>query len=122
MMFVFFRQDNVLVWYQPIDIQVLIVPQKSSFALGGVVVVAFILEDGCLAQDRKSVGETVWNEKQSVVVLGKLYGHVFSVCWRAFAYIYGYTTYAAFHTTHQLCLGIRRRLEMQSSYHTIARF
>ena len=57
---IFGRKYAVFSWHLPVDGKVWVIPRYCTFALGGIVVVTLILEDGCFAEDGKTVGKASW--------------------------------------------------------------
>ena len=107
--------------YAPVYVQTCVKYIYASIDFGVIKVVAFILEHSHITEHSKSVGETLWNEKLTVVVFTQFYCHMLSVSRRASAYVNCYIEHHTSHAPYQLSLGERRTLEVQSTHHAIVR-
>lgn len=85
----------------------------------GIEVVAFVLEDGGLAQNGKAVGKTTRYEELTVIVFGELYGYMLAIDRAAFADIYCNVQDFTLDATNELALGERRCLEVQATHDAI---
>ncbi len=86
-----------------------------------VVVVAFVLEDGDVAEDGEAVGKASWNEELAMVVFGQFYRYMLAVCRGAFADVDGYVKDCAFDASYELGLGEGRTLEVEATHHAVGR-
>ena len=119
MLRVLFAEYGVFRWYAPVDAEAIVKNADAAVRFGMVELVALVLEHGRLAQYGKTVGETFRNEELPVVVLCQLYGHVLSVCRRAFAYVNGNVQHFSSYASNQFGLSERRTLEMQTTHHAV---
>ena len=119
MLGVFFAQDGLLRRDSPVDAEALVCYGDAVVGLRMVELIAFVLEDGCLAQYGETVGEAFRNEELAVIVFREFYGDVLSVGGRAFADIDGYVEDGSPDASNELALREGRALEMQSAHHAI---
>ena len=54
-----------------------------------------------------------------MIIFSQFHSHMLTVCWRTLADIHGNIQHSTLHASHQLALGKRRSLEMQTTHHTI---
>ena len=54
-----------------------------------------------------------------MIIFSQFHRHMLAVCWRTFTDIHGNIQHSTLHASHQLALGKRRSLEMQTTHHTI---
>ena len=78
-MLVFLRENHVGRRDEPVDSEVGVVPLQGVFSLWGVIVIAFILENGHIAQHRESVCEAFGYKEPPMVLVVKLHSHILSV-------------------------------------------
>ena len=76
---VFFGEEDFGLIYMPGDIQIWVLDRNATVSLRMVVVVAFILEDGYIAEDSEAVGETSWNEELTMIVFGQFYCYMLAI-------------------------------------------
>ena len=119
MLGVFFAEDGFLCGDLPVDAEAFVCDGDASVCLGVIELIALILEDGSLAQYRKTVGKTFRYEELPVVVFGKFDGNVLSVGRRTFAQVDGNVENGTFYAANKFALCVGWALEMQSSHHTI---
>lgn len=105
----------------PVDAQRGICYRDAAVGLRGVVVVAFILEHSDVAQNGESMGESAGYEELTVIVFRQFNGDMTAVCGRSLADVDGDIKHSALDTPHQLALGERGTLEMQSAHYTAGR-
>ena len=63
MLGVFFAQDGLLRRDSPVDAEALVCYGDAVVGLRMVELIAFVLEDGCLGEDGKAVGEALGDEE-----------------------------------------------------------
>ncbi len=83
------------------------------------VVIAFVLEDGDVAEDGKAVGEASGDKELAMVVFGELNCYVLAVGWGAFANVDGYVKHCAFDATDELGLGEGWALEVEATHYAV---
>ena len=105
----------------PVDAEGFVGDRDSAVSLGGVVVVALVLEHGHVAQNGEAVGEPTRHEELSVVVLREFDGDVPAICRGTLADVDGHVENASADAAHELGLGIWGSLEMESAHHAAAR-
>ena len=59
------------------------------------------------------------NKELTMIILSQFHRHMLTVCRRALTDIHGNIQHSTLHASHQLALGKRRPLEMQTTHHTI---
>ena len=91
----------------------------ASVGLWGVEVVAFVLEDRCLAEDGKAVGEAFGHEELAVVLFGEFDCHVLAVGRAAFADIHCHIEHPAPDAPDEFALGVGRPLEVEPAHHSV---
>ena len=101
---VFGREDHLLCGELPVDPQVGVVPGNRSFGLGRVEVIAFVLEDGLVAQYGKTVCESARYEELAVILGGQFDGDVFAERGRSAPYIDGDVQNPTLNDPYQFCL------------------
>ena len=99
-----------------------VVPGDRSFGLGRVEVVAFVLENGLVAQYGKTVCESAWYEELAVILGGQLDGDVFAERGRSAPYIDGDVQNPTLNDPYQFGLGCGPLLEMEPAQHAPAGF
>ena len=105
----------------PVDAQGRIRQEDASVGFGMVELIAFVREDGLLAQHAEAVGKPLGDIELQVVVLVEFNGKMLSEGGAVFTQIYCHIEYASVGTTDEFGLGIRRALEMQSAHHAVRR-
>ena len=75
-MAVFRRQKHLGGGDAPVDSECGVVPRDGAFGVGGVIVVALVLEERNGAQYRKAVCEAARDEELTFVLRRQLHGHV----------------------------------------------
>ena len=105
----------------PVDAEGFVGDRYSAVSLGGVVVVALVLEHGHVAQNGEAVGEPARHEELSVVVLREFDGDVPAICRGTLAEVDCHVEDASADAAHKLGLGVGGPLEMESAHHTAAR-
>jgi len=119
---VFGREDHLLCGELPVDPQVGVVPGDRSFGLGRVEVIAFVLEDGLVAQYGKTVCESARYEELAVILGGQFDGDVFAERGRSAPYIDGDVQNPTLNDPYQFGLGCGPLLEMEPAQHAPAGF
>ena len=84
-----------------------------------VIIVAFVLEDGDIADDGETVCEASGDEELSMVIFGEFNGYVLSIGWRAFSDVNGYVKDCAFDTADKLGLSEGWALEVESTHDSV---
>ena len=116
---VFVAQESLVGWYSPVDAEGFVQDADASVGLWGVEVVAFVLEDCCLAEDGKAVGEAFGHEELAVVVFGEFDRYVLAVGWAAFANVNRHIEDFAFDAPDEFALGVGRPLEVEPAHHSV---
>ena len=119
MMLVLFRQDDFVGRNAPVDVEVWVVPCQCSFALRGIKVVAFILENNFRREHAEAVGKTAGDKELAMVFFCQLYGYVLAERGRAFADIHGHIQYGTFDDAYQLALCVWRFLKMKTAQYAV---
>ena len=60
MLCVLLAKEGLLYRYLPVDAEGVILDTDASVCLWGIEIVTLILEDGCFAEDGKTVGKASW--------------------------------------------------------------
>lgn len=115
---ILFRQDGVPDVHTPVNSQSRVGYRDTTVGLRSIIIVAFILENGLVAEHCESVGETTGHKKLTVVFSGKKTGDVASVCGRPFADVEGDIQDSSADTSHKLCLGMGWTLEVEAAHHS----
>ena len=118
---VFFGKDGLFEGYSPINTERWIHYGDASVSFGMVVVVAFILKYGDVAEDSKAMSEASRDKELAVVVFCQFYSYMLAICRGTFTYIDGYIKDRAFYTAYELCMGEGRPLEVKATHNTICR-
>lgn len=104
----------------PVYAEALVEDADASVGLWGIEVVAFVLEDGGLAEDGKAVGKASGDEELEVVVFGELYGYMLAVGGAAFADVHCNIEDGSLDAPDELALGEGWSLEVEPSHNAIA--
>lgn len=115
MVFVFLRKDDFFGRYLPVNLQSRVVPGNGSFTLGGIEIVALVLEDDFIAQYAESVGKASWNEELAVIVFGQFHSYMLSESGRTLSDVHRHVEYRTLDDSYQLALSKRWFLKMQSA-------
>ena len=118
---VFLRKNGLFRVDTPVDAERTVGNGDATVGLGMIVVVAFVLEYGCLAQYGESVGESAGHEELQMIFLRQLHGHMAPVGRRTLADVDGNVEHPAAHAAHEFALGEGRTLEMQAAHHAARR-
>ena len=116
---IFIAQNRFVGRDAPVDAEAAVQDADASVSLWGVEVVAFVLEDGCLAQNCKAVGEAFGDEALAVVLFGEFDRYVLAVGGAAFAYVNRHIEHSATHATNEFALGVGRSLEVEPAQHSV---
>ena len=92
----------------------------TAIGLGGIEVIALVLEHGGFAEDGKAMGEASWYEELAMVIFGQFYSNVLAIGGRTLADIDGYIEHGSFDATNQFALGKGWGLEVQAAHDAIA--
>ena len=103
----------------PVDAETAVQDADASVCLWGVEVIAFVLEDCCLAEDGKAVGEAFRHEELTVVVFGEFHGNVLAVGGAALADVNRHIEHLALDASDELALGVGRSLEVEPAHHSV---
>ena len=112
-------QESFVGGEAPVDAKGLVQYAYASVGLWGVEVVALVLEDRCLAEDGKAVGETFRYEELAVVIFGEFHCYVLAVGGAALADIDCHIEHLAPDTPDEFALGVRRLLEVEPAHHSV---
>ena len=115
------RQDHLVHRHLPVYSQIRVVPRYGALRLRGIEVVALVLEHHLVAEHAEPVREAPRDEELPVVVPSQLYGHVPSEGGRSLPYVHCHVENSSPYHPDKLCLRVRRPLEVQSSYDSVAR-
>ena len=116
---ILFAQNGFFYRNPPVDTQRFIQNADTTVRFGMIEIVALVLEDGCFAQYRKTVGKTLRNEELPMVFFRQFHSHVLSVSRAPLADVYRHIEHGSSDTTYQLALCIRRTLKVQSTHYTV---
>jgi len=114
---VFRAQDAACRIKLPVDAERRVGNGDAAVGLGSIVVVTFVLEHGCGAEHRETVGETARDEELAVILGRQLPRHMAAVGGRTLADVYGNVKHTPNHAAHKLGLCEGGTLEMQSAHH-----
>ena len=95
--------------------------RDAAVSFRAIVIVAFVLEDSCVAQNGETVGKAAGNEELAVIILGQLDGHMTAIGGRAFADIDGNVDDGSLDTSDELGLSEWRALEMEAAHNAASR-
>lgn len=101
----------------PVDAEAGVEDGDAAIGLGGIVVVAFILEYGNVGEDGEAMGEATGDEELALVVFGEFHGDVLAICGGAFADIDGDVEHVAAHAADKFGLGEGWALEVEAAHH-----
>ena len=113
-------EDDICRGELPVDAEGGVVPGNAAFAVGGVVVIALVLEDGLLTQHGKTMGKATGDEELAVVLGTELHGYVLAEGGGPLADIHRYVEHPALDTANQLALAMRSALVVQAAQHAVA--
>ena len=103
----------------PIDGEGVIEDADATFCLWMIKLVAFVLEYRCVAEDGKTVGEALGDEKLTMVILCQFYSDVLTVGGTAFADVDDDIEDGTLDAADEFGLGEGRALEVQASHDTV---
>ena len=118
---VLLAQDGLLRGDAPVDAEAVVCYRDACVGLRVVELIAFVLEDGCLAQHGETVGEAFRDEELAVVLFRKLHGDVLPVGGRAAADVDGHVEDGSPDAPHELALREGRPLEVQAAHDAVLR-
>lgn len=113
-------EDDICCGELPVDAEGGVIPGDAAFAVGSVVVIALVLEDGLLAQHGKTMGKATGDEELAVVLGTELHGHMLAEGGGTLADIHRYVEDPALDTAHELALAMRGALIVQTTQHAVA--
>jgi len=119
MLCVLFAEDCLVYWYMPVNPQRIIQDTDATIGLWMIELIALILEDSCLREDGKTMGETLGDKELTVIILCQFHCNMLAVGRTPLADVYSDIKDGTLHTAHQFALGEWWTLEMQASHHTI---
>ena len=122
MVLVLLAEDDVAQRQLPVDADVGIVPGDGAFGLGVIEVVALVLEDGTLGKHGEAMGKALRNKELTVVLGTELAGEPLPEGGRGATQVDSHIEHPTLDAAHQLALGVRGLLEMQTAHHAIAGF
>ena len=111
-MCIFLAEDGFFCGDLPVNAEAFVCDGDAPVCFRMVEFVAFILENGSLAQHSKAMGESFWNEELPVIIFCEFYSDVFAVGGRAFAEVDGNVEDSAFYAPNQLALCVWWALEV----------
>ena len=115
------RQYGLVGGDSPVDSQALVEDADAAVGFRVVELVAFVLEDGALAQDSEAVRKAFGDKELPVVVFRELHRDALSVSGAAAAYVHCHIQNGAAYAPHQLALGEGRALEPTFPHQHITR-
>ena len=78
---IFLAQNCFAGWNSPVDPEVRVENADACIGFRVVEIIAFILENGDVAEHREPVSETAGNEQLTVILFGQLDCHMLAVGW-----------------------------------------
>ena len=114
-------QDSIGHRNTPVNAKRFVLDVDTAIGLRMVELVALVLEDGDIGQDRKTVRETAWDEELAMIIFGQFDGDVLAESGTALADIDRNIKHAPLHATHQLRLRVGHTLIVQAAHHAVGR-
>lgn len=114
--------DSLIEGERPLDAEAGVEERDAAVGFGSIIVVALILEDGYVAGDGKTMGETLRHIQLVMVVGSKLHHKMLPEGGRTLTDIHDDIYYAADDASHELSLGKRRALEVEAADDTARGF
>ena len=118
MVLVFGTQNGVGNGYAPVNVETLVQKRDACIRLGGIIVVAFVLEHRFFGENGKTVRKTAGDEELEVIVLTEFHGNVLTKGGTALTNVYGNIEDATAGTTHKFALRVGHALIVQTAHHT----
>ena len=116
---ILFRKISVFRRNALIDTKRFIQDRDTTISLWVIEVITFILEYRSLRQDNETIRKALRYKELAMIIFRQFYSHMLTICRRTLADIHGNILHSTLHTSHQLALGKRRSLKMQTTHHTI---
>lgn len=118
MVLVFGTQNGVGNGYAPVNVETLVQKRDACIRLGGIIVVAFVLEHRFFGENGKAVRKTAGDKELEMVVFTQFHGNVLPKGGTALANVYGYIEDATAGATHEFTLRVGHSLIVQTAHHT----
>lgn len=118
---VFFRKDGFGGVEVPVDSERVIENGNAAIGFGVIIFVTLVLKHGDVAEYGEAVGKSFRYKELAMVILGQFNGNVFPVGWRPLTDVDGNIENRALDAANELCLRVRRPLEMQSTHYSPGR-
>ena len=112
-------EDGLVRGDVPIDAEGVIEDTDTTFCLWMIKLVTLVLEHRCLTQHRKTVGETLGDEKLTMVVLSQFHSDVLTVGGTALADVYDDIEDGTLDAADEFALGEWGALEVQATHDTV---
>lgn len=116
---IFLAEDTCFRRNLPVDSEVGVAQEQPSVRLGMVEIVAFVGEDRFLAEDGETVCKPPRDIELAVVLFAQFDTEPLAEGRALFAQVHRYVQHFSYGATDQFRLGIRRALEMQTSYNAV---
>jgi len=116
---IFGADDTQFFRHLPIDSQIRVVQQQSAIRFRMIEVIAFVGEDGLVAEHRETMCKALGDEELTLVILTQLHAVPLTEGGTVFAQIDSHIQDTADGAAHQFSLGVRRTLEMQTAHYTV---
>ena len=81
---IFLTEYDFICWNLPIDSEAIVHDGNSTICLWMVELITLILKNCCLAQNSKTMGKALGNEKLTVIILCQLNSYMLAISRRAF--------------------------------------
>ena len=118
---IFLAHDGISSGNSDVNAEQGIENRDSAVGLRRIVIVAFILEYGNVAEYGESMGKTARYEQLQLVVLAEFNSYMPAIRGRALADIDGYVEHRSTGTAHEFGLSERWTLKVKSAHHTPSR-
>ena len=115
---VFGTQNGVGDGYAPVNVETLVQKRDACIRLGGIIVVAFVLEHRFLGENGKAVRKTAGDKELEMVVLTEFHGNVLTKGGTALTNVYGNIEDATAGAAHEFTLRVGHSLIVQTAHHT----
>ena len=63
MLCIFFAQNYLVNWYMPVNAKRIIQDADATVSLWMIKLITLVLEDSCLRENGKAVGEALWDKE-----------------------------------------------------------
>ena len=115
---VFGTQNGFGNGHAPVNVETLIQKRDACIRLGGLIVVAFVLEHRFFGENGKTVRKTAGDEELEVIVLTEFHGNVLTKGGTALTNVYGNIEDATAGAAHKFALRVGHSLIVQTAHHT----